>query len=362
MIKFKNEYIAPIAIHPGETLQDIIESLDMSQAELADRLGMSKKVVNEIIKGKAPITHETAINLEYIFSSPASFWNNLQSNYDDTLERMTSQERMKNEVEIARQIPYNEMVKFGWAKPANSIEEKINNMRGLLKIASLNNIEKALCVNLRCSNSGTTSIYALAAWIQICTNMSSNIETMPYDSEKLKNCLPEIRSLSLQNPEVFVPKLKSIFSSCGVAFVLLQHFTNTKLHGVTKWINPNKAMIALTIRCKYADIFWFSLMHEIGHVLQHKTKQTFINQENVSEKDELEEQADIFASKTWIPGNEYKKLVSTQLTKDKIIEFSHKNNINPCIVVGRLQHDKIIKYSQFSDLKIRYDWASNKTN
>lgn len=352
----KNEYIAPIAIPPGETLQDIIDSLNMSQAELAVRTGMSKKVINEIIKGKAPITPETAIKLEYVLGSPASFWNNLQVNYEDTLARVAAQEKMEEELGIATQIPYREMVNNGWVKSAATMQEKIINLRSLLKVSSLSNIENALCVNLRCSMHGTTSIYALAAWIQICTNKAYEINTEPYDAAKLKAYLPNIKELSLEEPEVFIPKLKQIFSSCGVVFIVSPHFSNTKIHGVTKWLTPDKAMIALTLRLKFADIFWFSLFHEIGHVLQHKTTQVFINQDNISKKSPNEEQADKFASEALFPANSYNKLVSSEISRERILLFANTNRVNPCIIIGRLQYNGVIKYSDYSDLKTRYTW------
>ena len=66
---------------PGATLLDTISSIGMSQIELAQRTGKTPKTINEIIKGKAPITSETAIQFETVLGVPASFWNNLEKNY-----------------------------------------------------------------------------------------------------------------------------------------------------------------------------------------------------------------------------------------------------------------------------------------
>lgn len=82
-LKKLNEYV----IAPGETILELLEVNCMTQLDLADKLGINKKTINEIIKGKAPITAFTALKLEYVFSIPASFWNNLESNYRESLER-----------------------------------------------------------------------------------------------------------------------------------------------------------------------------------------------------------------------------------------------------------------------------------
>lgn len=88
-----DKYFANIAIPPSETLLEVLESLNMTQKELAKRIGMSVKTINEIIKGKAPITAETALKLEIVLDTPASFWINLESNYREALARIKIQLR-----------------------------------------------------------------------------------------------------------------------------------------------------------------------------------------------------------------------------------------------------------------------------
>lgn len=80
----QNQYTPDIVSLPGETLLEILEDRGFSQAELADRTGRPRKTINEIIKGKAAITPETALQLEKVLNVPASFWNNLERNYRDS--------------------------------------------------------------------------------------------------------------------------------------------------------------------------------------------------------------------------------------------------------------------------------------
>ena len=70
---------------PGDTIQEYIDHIGMLQAELAERLGRSVPELNELIKGKAPITKETATRLEYVLGVPASFWLNLEHQYQEEL-------------------------------------------------------------------------------------------------------------------------------------------------------------------------------------------------------------------------------------------------------------------------------------
>lgn len=81
-------FMPNFAVPPGETLKETIESMGMTQEELAQRTGRHKEMINEIIKGKAAITPEIAIQLESFLRVPASFWNNLERNYQETLARL----------------------------------------------------------------------------------------------------------------------------------------------------------------------------------------------------------------------------------------------------------------------------------
>jgi len=86
------EYTPPVAISPGATILEMLESLDMTQAELAEWMRCPSNVVNEIIQGEREITIETAIALERVIGRPANFWLNLEENY--TRRQYTSVQEM----------------------------------------------------------------------------------------------------------------------------------------------------------------------------------------------------------------------------------------------------------------------------
>ena len=58
-----NQYFPDVVSPPGETLRETLEALGMSQAELAERMGRPKKTINEIIKGKAALMPDTALQI-----------------------------------------------------------------------------------------------------------------------------------------------------------------------------------------------------------------------------------------------------------------------------------------------------------
>ena len=118
----------------------------------------------------------------------------------------------------------------------------------------------------------------------------------------------------------------------------------------------NTVVIQLSNIYKFADIFWFSFFHELGHVLLHGKKEIFL--ENDGQKNKLELEADYFAANTLISKTSYNSFIkSPSLINEKsILELADKNSISPGIVVGRLEHDNIMSRDKFFYLKTKLDF------
>lgn|SRR3990172_3558486 len=69
--------------HPGSILrEDILPAAGITQTELAESLGTSRRTVNEILNEKRPVTPDMAIRLGRVFGNSPEFWLNLQQAVD----------------------------------------------------------------------------------------------------------------------------------------------------------------------------------------------------------------------------------------------------------------------------------------
>ncbi len=99
-----------------------------------------------------------------------------------------------------------------------------------------------------------------------------------------------------------------MFKDCGICFVLLPQLKNCGINGAVKWINKQKVVLAINDRMHYADVFWFSLFHEIKHVLQKKITKTIISGIYQTDIDAtLEDEANLFSRNTLIPADKFNK-------------------------------------------------------
>ena len=112
----RNEYKPDFVTPPGDTLKETLESVGMTQRELALRTGRPVKTINEIIRGKAAITAETALQLERVLGISASFWVNREQHYREYLARQAEQEALHKGKDWLKGMPLNEMVGYGWIR------------------------------------------------------------------------------------------------------------------------------------------------------------------------------------------------------------------------------------------------------
>lgn len=340
-----------IATPPGATIREQLEDRGMKQKEFAVRMGMSEKHISQLINGDVHLTPETAEKLEMVLGIPASFWNNLEAVYQEKLAKAKAENEMDEDKEIAKKFPYKEMAKNNWVPAARTAEERVINLRKFFEVASLTIIENPAITNIACRrlNEGKNGDAALIAWAQQARLEARNMNTQPINMKRLSDIIPTIREMTLQKPEGFCQVLQSLMASCGIALIFLPHIGGSFLHGAT-FVDGNKIVMGLTVRGKDADRFWFSLFHEIAHVLEGHINKPF----GADEQDEHD--ADVFARDTLIPMEDFQAFVSKQeFNASSISQFASQIRIAPGIVVGRLQKENYIPYDRCNKLKEKYE-------
>jgi len=153
--------------------------------------------------------------------------------------------------------------------------------------------------------------------------------------------------------------MRKMCAEAGVALVFVPELPGTRLYGATRWLNPSKALIQLSLRGKSDDHLWFTFFHEAGHILRHGKKEVYIEAEGngYKETDRIskEKEADLFAQDLLIPKGPFQIfLKENDFTHEGILKFAGQIGIATGIVVGRLQHENKISFAQGNHLKKRF--------
>lgn len=339
---------------PGYFIQRQIDVRGWTQKDLADVLGVSVKEVNYLLQNKQSITFETAQLLENAFGISAQTWLNHELRYRESKQKCEKKARqVKIKSPIYEYMPINEMVKKGWMSKTKSAEELEQQVMRFWNIQSVDFGFMQNDGNLRiaCKKSETMqnfSLYALRCWKQKAMLAAQSIQVSIFNRNKLENLYDTISQYTLDEVNGIANFLKEL-TGCGVKFLVLSHLQHTYLDGAT-FMDNESPVIVYTGRYKRLDNFWFTLAHEIAHVLLHlKGDICFVDDDsrsNVGAEKEANELAQAKLKHEEIV--KYFRNHKGYLTKGKLAYASKILGINSSVIAGSLAHDGIVSYGQLN--------------
>lgn len=360
------DYVPKVVSPPGDTLLETIEALGMTQLELSQRMGRPAKTINEIINGKTAITPETALQLERVLGVPAHFWRNREEQYQQYLLAQ------KDEAELAKcgdwleEIPFRHLAERGWLKDGASDVERVKSgleYFGVASVGAWRSTWGSPAAAYRQSPAFEADPGAVAAWLRKGEIEARAIECSPYRKQEFTEVLQKTRSLTVEQQEVFIPKMQSLCAQAGVAVVFVPELPRCRASGAARWLNRGKALVQLSLRYKTNDHLWFTFFHEAAHVLCGDRSCTFIDEFGSRDlASEEEVHADRFAADILIPPAEYRRFTKAAqgglISRKDVLGFAKSIDVAPGIVVGRLQHDNLLPYTHLNSLKVQLKWTT----
>lgn len=343
MVSNKNDYVSPFAVHPGETVKEALEFAEMSQADLSLRADISEKTISQILNGIQPVSPETALKLERVLGLSYELLVGMQAQYEADIFRLSEKKRLNDELQYLEKYScYTELAKYGYVEQTREKQKKVEELLRFFGVNSLGSVQTVCSAAYKKSNKYEVSQESLAAWLRMGTIQARNIDVLEYDRNKLIENVRKMRSLTTESPEKYSRKLIELCAESGVALVFTPHLKKTRVNGSARWISPNRPLIQVSLYNKYADIFWFTLFHEIAHILKHSKKMEFIDDLSDQETNGMEEEANIFAQQVIVPKDredDFQKLKSeltSRNVRQKIVAFSKEIDIDPGIIAGRI--------------------------
>lgn len=351
-------------LHPGIVLGSMLEIEGMSQKELAIRTGTSEKHISTVIRGKKNISLSFAKKLEFALSEPMDYWLGLQAKYDVALY----------DFEEKHGIDEEELHVLTYLKDISAFLQKVNlignatddpdlvlKLRKIMGVSSLKAIPEISyngVYRAQVNNNVNVNPYVLYAWKRICEVSVSKIEIHEVlNTELLKAKLADIKKLMFESISYVNSELSKILAECGIAFRIVPHFRGAPVQGFISKRADDRLMLCLTLRQKRADKFWFTLFHEIGHILNGDVSLKFIDFDSI--KNEAEEAADLFAGNVLLNKNEYKTFwENNDFSLASIKSFAASQNVRPYIVIGRLQMEGELDWSAYPNEMVYYEWAT----
>lgn len=344
---------------PGDALLSLMRRRNVSAIELANALEGGMDVLRGLLTGSIAVDGKRAKELVHALGGTEAFWLKRQTGYEEALERAVRVPSETEAEDLLAQIP------SAGAKPQGRLTEasKREELRRRFAFFNVNNLHTWLLrygylrsgTDFRTSPTLLSDQRAVAKWLRQGEIEASLVDVKPWNPALLGQKIPEIRALcKLSKPDRFLPRLKEIFADAGVALVVVRAPKGCRASGAVRLIGPNKAMILLSFRFRADDQFWFTVFHELGHLILHP-RQTFIDDEETIE-DDREREANEFARGCIIPKEQEPLFARLVPSRFEIIRFSVLLGIAPGLAVGQLQHRGRIEHSHLNSLKRHWTW------
>lgn len=334
----------------------------MSQSELARRMGRPIKTINEIVQEKTSITADTAIQLELALGIPADLWNNLETAFRARQAEERSSSLLETSIEWAKGFPLKDLVE---SELIDQPESGTDGVRGLLAFFGVSSREAwdrqwaKPAASFRGSEAHTSQLPAVAAWLRWGELAAARSDAGVFDRDAFRALIPKLRRLTRQDPGQAMAQVQELCEEVGVIVLLTPEFKGTRLSGAARRLPDRRALIQLSLRHKTDDQLWFSFFHEAGHLLEgSETDRIDLDEPGADAVDQEEELADRFARDSLIDPTIYEAFVAAgDFSPQAIRTLAKDQGVGPGIVLGRLQRDDHVAWSQLRSLKKRVDIA-----
>jgi HTH-type transcriptional regulator/antitoxin HigA len=333
---------------------------EMSQVEFARRARLTPKHISQVVKGKVGISPEVAIEFERVTSMPARYWTQLDANYQTAKQRENEEATLLTRVGLIDQFPIAELERRGCIDKTTTRLDKLRALLAFFGVADPDTLEEVWLqpAMYRRSKAYKADAGSIACWLRLAEIRAVQNKTARYDADTLRESINEIRALSRLPGIEWLEPLTKLCASLGIALVIVKELPKCRINGATRWISPDKAMIALSLRHRRNDIFWFTLFHELCHLLKHSKKETFVDGIDTIDQ-ELEGEADAYAARILIPPKAVTELPSLT-TLAEVRALAETLGVADGILVGRMQHDGLIPHNQWTTAFVRYKFGDDR--
>jgi HTH-type transcriptional regulator / antitoxin HigA len=347
----ENKIIPFKASHPGMVLKDELKSRGIPQKEFAHDIDMQPSMLNEIVKGKRPVTAETALLFEKSLDIPASFWLQFQAQYElDQARIKVKLIRKTEQIEtwklIKQFVPVSILAKKGIL--SGTLNDNITRTWDIYEVKNIDEMVSCFSIHknlnfYKKSDKLKSDPINIFAWSKVALWKARKEEVNTFKAQYKNSIIPELKEVFLSNRSV-VAETKNIMYKYGIKFLIMEKFRQSPIDGYSFWSGRNPA-IAMTLRIKTLDNFAFTIMHELGHVFEHlltDNKMDFLDLDYPnSEQNEMEEEAHHFAKQCFMNENDWHTFLKQnptfnyQTTEHNIIKFACTLGLHPSIVLGR---------------------------
>lgn len=341
------------AVAPGEYLGEWIDEQGLSQQRVAELMGCSRKQVNEIVNGRAPVTSDTAVRLERLVGIPVDSWLRYEAAYRADLARIADEKNLAKHVDEIDPNAAAHLRKIGATSVTRRMPGKlVSDFLAFHRCGTWEAYEQLY-------ETASTGDYALAAlresgaqldrtllttWLRAAelTEAFERGRGYEYSPDMLRATLPRLRTRAATPDTTMLKDMAALLADAGVVFLAVEPPKKFPLFGITRWIDKRVPVIQQTgRRCKDGFVIW-TLFHELGHVLNDPRGEMHLEYSNEKKRNTAAEKAaNAFAMDALFGESGMKPFKG--LTRDReIAKVAQRLGIAPGVAVHQMHRRRML--------------------
>lgn len=343
---------------PGDSVLSAMRRRGVSAEALSRRLAGGMTQLRDLMSGLGAIDDDTADALSGMLGGSAIFWKTRQAKYQEALTHAVNQLSDEDANAWLDRIPAPGSKGRVTAKTRRVELERRLAYFGVstLKSWDARYGPHQRQTRFRRSLAFTQHDGATSMWLREGELDANLRQTAVWSSDALRARLNQIRALSrISKPSRFMPPLVKLLADAGVALVVVKAPKGCRASGASRMIAPDKAMILMSFRHRADDHFWFTLFHEIGHLLLHEAS-SFVDADGMVGDDACEQEANDFAASMIVPNNREAELLGLSPDDASIRRFAVSLGVAPGLILGQLQHRDIVAPGALGRLRRNWTW------
>jgi len=339
---------------PGDFIKEELDARGWTQDDLARILGKPLPTVNQIIKGKRAIIADTATRLAAAFGNSPKFWMNLEATWQLHQQgRVPDAANVRSRARLYDLVPIREMERRGWLRETKTSKELECELLRFLDMRTLNDVPDRASARASIQGKHARMTPAQWAWCRRALQVGRLVHVQRLARSKLPQVIRTLRAMTAEPEEIrHVPK---VLADAGVRFVVVEHLSHTKIDGAALWPSRNAPVLAMSMRYARVDYFWFTLLHEVSHILnEDRTVADADILQAAKHRDESEERANKQAAAWLIPPEKLESFIArtTPLySAQRILNFARRMGVHSGIVVGQLKFRGELDWNQYNRLE-----------
>ena len=339
------------AFPPGDFLREELEERGWTQDDLAAIMGKHVRTVHDLVVGKRGVTPETANSLAAALGTNAQFWLNLDSAYQLWRSKFDESDEVARRAHLYTIAPIKDMIRRGWIEPSDTIDLLEHEVKTFFQMVSLP-APPSFAHAARKSTAYDRITTPQKAWLFRCKHLSRYVDADKYTRRNLNHAMEQLKALMYSPQEI--RQIPKVLGNAGIRLVVVEHLPGTKIDGAAFWLDDGP-VIAMSVRYDRIDNFWFTLLHELGHIAQRASSMDVDLDALGEDLPKGEQLANAFAAEQAVPQAELDSLIARVgplYSTERIQGFAQLHGIHPGIVVGQLHHRRQIVWSNFRRLLV----------